>query len=148
MYPRLGTAVLATLGSCSLQLLLVHYATQRSVYKLIVTSNQINSTVHHSQLVQDEEAQPDSYITHRIIRRTFDFWENWRILSASYGPKNTVIVLCVLFYKKIHVSACQSFLSVIVRSRPITSLGHQRKRRVFWEGPKFFKLCPIVSNYV
>ena len=27
--------------------------------------------------------------------------------------------------------------------RPATSLGHQAWRRAFWEGPKFFKLCPI-----
>jgi len=27
-------------------------------------------------------------------------------------------------------------------TRPVTSLGHQEGRRVFWEGPKFFKLCP------
>jgi len=32
-------------------------------------------------------------------------------------------------------------------SRPVTSLGHQGWRRVFWEGPKFFKLDPIVFNY-
>jgi len=31
-------------------------------------------------------------------------------------------------------------------TRPVTSLGHQGWRRVFWEGPKFFKLCPIVCN--
>jgi len=31
---------------------------------------------------------------------------------------------------------------------PITSLGHQAGRRVFWERPKFFKLCSIVLNYV
>jgi len=29
-----------------------------------------------------------------------------------------------------------------LRTRPATSLGHQVGRRVFWEGPKFFKLCP------
>ena len=28
-------------------------------------------------------------------------------------------------------------------SRPVTSLGHQVGRRVFWEGPTFFKLGPI-----
>ena len=27
-------------------------------------------------------------------------------------------------------------------TRPVTSLGHQGGRRVFWEGPKFLKLCP------
>jgi len=31
--------------------------------------------------------------------------------------------------------------------RPVTSLGHQGWRRVFWEGPKFSTLCPIVFNY-
>jgi len=34
------------------------------------------------------------------------------------------------------------------KCRPVTSLGHQEGRRVFWEGPKIFKLCPIVSNYI
>ena len=33
-------------------------------------------------------------------------------------------------------------------SRPVTSLGHQAGRRVFWVGPKVFKLCPIFLNYV
>jgi len=32
--------------------------------------------------------------------------------------------------------------------RPVTSLGHQVGRRVFWKGPTFFKLCLIFSNYV
>jgi len=32
--------------------------------------------------------------------------------------------------------------------RPVTSLGHQVGQRVFWKGPKFFELCPIVLNYV
>jgi len=35
-----------------------------------------------------------------------------------------------------------------VLNKPMTSFGHQGRRRVFSEGPKFFKLCPIVSNYV
>ena len=34
-------------------------------------------------------------------------------------------------------------------SKSVTSLGHQEGgRRVFWEVPKFFKQCPILSNYV
>jgi len=33
-----------------------------------------------------------------------------------------------------------------VQGRPVTSLGHPEGRRVFWEGPKFFELCPVVSN--
>ena len=32
--------------------------------------------------------------------------------------------------------------------RPVTTLGHQEGRRVFWEGPKVFELCPIVLNDV
>ena len=32
--------------------------------------------------------------------------------------------------------------------RPVTSLGHQKGRRVFREGPKFFKLCLKFFNYV
>jgi len=35
-----------------------------------------------------------------------------------------------------------------VSNRPVTSVGHQEGRRVFWEGPKFFELCPIVLNDV
>jgi len=35
-----------------------------------------------------------------------------------------------------------------IATRPVTSLGHQAGWRVFWEGPKFFKLCNIVLNYV
>jgi len=30
---------------------------------------------------------------------------------------------------------------------PVTSLGHQEGQRVFWNGPKFFELFPIVLNY-
>ena len=39
-------------------------------------------------------------------------------------------------------------LATCVRTRPVTSLGHQEGRQVFWEGPKIlimsnsFKLCP------
>jgi len=29
-----------------------------------------------------------------------------------------------------------------IKIRPVTSLGHQGGRRVFWEGPKILKLCP------
>ena len=31
--------------------------------------------------------------------------------------------------------------------RPVSSLGHQGWRRIFWEESKFFKLCPKVLNY-
>jgi len=32
--------------------------------------------------------------------------------------------------------------------RPVTSLGQQEEQRVFREGSKFFKLCPMFLNYV
>jgi len=38
-------------------------------------------------------------------------------------------------------------LSCVVKTalvaRPVISLGHQKGRRVFRQGPKFFELCPI-----
>jgi len=34
-----------------------------------------------------------------------------------------------------------------VRTKLVTSLGHQGWRRVFWEGLKLLKLCLIVFNY-
>jgi len=36
-----------------------------------------------------------------------------------------------------HSTVCKPFAD-----RPVTSLGHQGGRRVFWEGLKFLKLCP------
>jgi len=47
----------------SLQLL-IYYRTQWSVYEKIVTSNQINSTIHHIKLVLDEKALLNPYIGH------------------------------------------------------------------------------------
>ena len=35
-----------------------------------------------------------------------------------------------------------------VPARPVTSLGHQRGRRVFWERPKYFKPWPTISSGV
>jgi len=43
-------------------------------------------------LILDEKAQPDPYIRHRIIRRTFDFRENLKIFSTPFSPKNTVSI--------------------------------------------------------
>jgi len=34
-----------------------------------------------------------------------------------------------------------------LQSTPVTSLGHQVWRKVFWEGSKYFKRCPIIFNY-
>jgi len=44
---------------------------------------------------------------------------------------------------------CMRLLYAHIREgRPVTSLGHQEGWRVFREGPKFFELCQISSNYV
>jgi len=59
---------------CSLQLL-VYYVTRWSVYKKIVTSNYINSTVCHIQLVQDGKAQPDSYIRRTALYGALSMFE-------------------------------------------------------------------------
>jgi len=37
---------------------------------------------------------------------------------------------------------CSYCFEMTLTSRPVTSLGAQGGRRAFWEGPKFFKLCP------
>jgi len=53
-------------------------------------------------------------------RKRLSYYELRNMEMFSVFPimldTQTIIVLCVLFYKKIHVSNCQSFLSVIVRS--------------------------------
>ena len=46
---------------------------------------------------------------------------------------------------KSFLRGAQTFKLCPIRS--VTSLGHQGWRRVFWEEPTFFKLCPIVFNY-
>ena len=57
---------------------------------------------------------------------------------------------CISVWEKTGLYYCQqSKVSCpSSKSRPITSLGHQVGRRILWEGPKLFKLCPIVLNYV
>jgi len=44
---------------------------------------------------------------------------------------------------------CNEGATLVVqdRTRPVTSIGHQVGRRVFWEGPKFYEQRPIVLNY-
>jgi len=58
--------------------------------------------------------------------------------SGTLFPHNTAPTsVSVRFYTLI-------FSIVLVCLRPLTSLGHQEGRRVFWEGPKIFELCPII----
>ena len=42
---------------------------------------------------------------------------------------------------------CLPFIHFAI-PRPVTSLGQQVGRKVFWEGPKKFEQYPIVLNYV
>jgi len=55
---------------------------------------------------------------------------------------NTHTFLSAHTYKLCHTAFIR------IRNRPVTSLGHQEGRRAFREEAKFFKQCPIVSNYV
>jgi len=57
------------------------------------------------------------------------------LFRRSIGSKNA------LFWQ-------QCFFFTHVSLRHVTSLGHQGVRRVFWEVPKVFELCPIVLDFV
>ena len=61
-------------------------------------------------------------------------------LWTSCGFETALIDVFLLVLPN-NCSQCSAY------TKPVTSLGHQGRRRVFWEGPKFFKLCPIVFNY-
>jgi len=56
------------------------------------------------------------------------------LFRGSIGSKNALFWQCFFFT---HASF-----------RHVTNLGHQGVRRVFWEKPKIFELCPIVLNFV
>ena len=61
-------------------------------------------------------------------------------ITLNHNPKCNISTLCYISVKL--------FRKTALWRRPVTSLGHQGGRRVFWEGTKFFKLCPIILNYV
>jgi len=65
-----------------------------------------------------------------LWRSTSTVWNFWCVLYC-----HTSIFLALFF-----------ILYIVVR--PITSLGHQERRRVFWKGPKVFEVCPIFSKYI
>jgi len=54
----------------------------------------------------------------------------------------------VVISMKLYRSAQTKSISKSVTIRHVANLRHQVWQRVFWEGPKFFKLYPIVLNYV
>jgi len=49
-----------------------------------------------------------------------------------------------------HIFMCGDTLRTgcMATTRPVTSLGYQEGRSVFWEGPKGFELCPIIFKDV
>ena len=65
--------------------------------------------------------------------------------ACTYGCMNSIVGTCQTMVQR------ESFFAITcetVGTRSVTSLGHQEGRRVFWERPKFFELCPIFSNYI
>jgi len=52
-------------------------------------------------------------------------------IAGSFASRNSVDLLVLPL--------------IVVVIRPVTSLGHQEGRSVFWEGPKFFELWSIVN---
>jgi len=64
---------------------------------------------------------------------------------ASVISGSTIFDLATSIFNQFHnkIEFAQVTHSI---HRPVTSLGHQEGRKVFREGPKFFKLCPIFLN--
>ena len=61
-------------------------------------------------------------------------------VDYARGCSHEAYALCV---RNLTVTSTRNSLNI----RPVTSLAHWAGRIVFWEGPKLFKLCPIVLNY-
>jgi len=55
---------------------------------------------------------------------------------------NVTQKLHVLQFDFVMIRSERKLTLTCIKIRPVTSLGHQGGQRVFWEGPKFFKLCP------
>jgi len=70
----------------------------------------------------------------------------FRVIKVGYIERKVVSCLSAELVSQ-HAEKRLEGLEMMV-GRPVTSLGHYVKRRVFWEGPKFFKLCPRILNYV
>ena len=72
-----------------------------------------------------------------------DCWtlSSWQVMQPDSdiadSGKSRIVLYCVKRSMSISVAVL----------RPVTNLRHQGWRRVFWEGSKFFKLCPIIFNY-
>ena len=79
---------------------------------------------------------------------------NGEVAATSPPFRNEPHLSHVLFVKAAPGTTFTSWsqhhfvVSLALQTRPVTSLWHQEGRRVFWEGPKCFGLCPIIWNYV
>ena len=80
-------------------------------------------------------------ILYSRLKKKFETAECWSIKSIWFRAE-------LNFCPKI-VAGRQECIAKIrgVGTRFVTSLGHQGGR-ILWEGTKFFKLCPIILNYV
>jgi len=107
---------------------------------------------------------PDVAIQHIILQKWCNFtclcaWASERFFpggdfpraacgfskSFSRGPKVVKFDFYRLKLRKQHF--CWNVqIPAPLPTRPVTSLEHQGRRRVFWEGSKFFKLCPTLFS--
>jgi len=84
------------------------------------------------------------FVPRAVVRRTLiDYEEEWW-KHTPFSESNTNAER--LWF--ISVDRETIFWAGIQLLRPVTSLGHQEGRRVFWEGLKSFELCSVVLNDV
>jgi len=130
--------------------------------KAIIEKLQSSSTVQVDfawYFVENIFSERCAFWSAKDCRLDFSFlnaYSGWTICAVKmvreYDKKDLCQkrLLCSVIVTKISFFVIQ--LSVWTNephtNRPVTSLGHQGWRRVLWEGPNFFKLCPIILNYV
>jgi len=87
--------------------------------------------------------------------RLFNFWPKWErnmffvLYKSSMAFKGQIHFLAVELKDEVKVLSSSKrkqppcpISQCWVRHRLVTSVGHQEGRRISWEGPKFFELCP------
>jgi len=83
-----------------------------------------------------------------------------KYLTNIYDPQTTVLIWNLIFYFCIYKQPMMARPKESLATQRLTKIGRHTQaciqlgtprganRRLFWEEHKFFKLCPIVSNYV
>ena len=80
-------------------------------------------------------------------RASHSWWTAHSAQRQRRGCNTCLYVSNLQIYKKNkEISKTPTFSGH--NTSPVTSLGHQEGRTVFWKRPKFFELCPIFSNYI